>query len=407
MNSFGSSIKIAFRALKAHQGRAILTLLGIVIGIGLVVIVMSAGNAIRGFVIGQVESFGSDIINVEIRVPGTQNTVGISVTTLKIGDADAIRQIPNIAQTYAGFLSQAAVSSNGITKKSMIFGASATFPEVDAITLTSGRFYTEQEDAGLARVVVLGSDVAESFFGDADPVGESVRINSASYRVIGVIEKRGAAGFFDRDNIVMMPIRTVQKVIAGVDHVSLIISKMIEPTLDLETKAEIETLMRERHRISDPEKDDFIVHTIDEAKELVGTVLSGIQILLIALASISLVVGGVGIMNIMYVSVSERTYEIGLRKAVGANNKDILMQFLSEALVVTVIGGVLGVLFGMMASYAVALIARAQGFDWSFVISWQSIALSVGFSLAVGLLFGLYPARKASKLSPIVALRYE
>jgi ABC-type antimicrobial peptide transport system permease subunit len=247
----------------------------------------------------------------------------------------------------------------------------------------------------------------DSFFPDSNPVGQTVRMNGASYRVIGVVEKRGSAGFFDRDNMLFMPLKTLQKLIAGVDHVTFISGKLINPSRSMETKEDIEILMRERHRIDNPEKDDFVVRTIDEAQELIGGVVSGIQILLVALASISLVVGGIGIMNIMYVSVSERTFEIGLRKAIGARTKDILTQFLIEAIVVTLLGGIIGILVGVGVSFLVAQVAVSQGFAWQFVISPQSILLSVSFSVVVGLIFGLYPARKASKLAPIVALRYE
>jgi ABC-type antimicrobial peptide transport system permease subunit len=283
----------------------------------------------------------------------------------------------------------------------------AGYPFVDILPIEDGRFFTDQENAGVARVVVIGNGMKDSFFPDSNPVGQTVRMNGASYRVIGVVEKRGSAGFFDRDNMLFMPLKTLQKLIAGVDHVTFISGKLINPSRSMETKEDIEILMRERHRIDNPEKDDFVVRTIDEAQELIGGVVSGIQILLVALASISLVVGGIGIMNIMYVSVSERTFEIGLRKAIGARTKDILTQFLIEAIVVTLLGGIIGILVGVGVSFLVAQVAVSQGFAWQFVISPQSILLSVSFSVVVGLIFGLYPARKASKLAPIVALRYE
>jgi len=407
MSKIISSIQSAIGALFIRKGRATLTILGIVIGIALVIIVMSVGNAIRSFILSQIESFGSDVVNVEVRVPGTENTVGIAVTTLKASDGEAIGQLPDFSATYSGVINQAVVAANGVTKKSMLFGVSADYPYVDSLPIESGRFFTNQEDLGISRVALIGSSVRESFFPDTDAVGEYIRINGANYRVLGVIGPRGSAGFFDRDSIVFLPLRTLQKLIAGVDHVSFISGKLVNPTKSAEAKIAIEELMRERHRISDPEKDDFVVRTVDEAQELVGGIIAGIQILLVALASISLVVGGIGIMNIMYVSVSERTFEIGLRKAIGARNKDILMQFLIEAIVVTILGGVIGIILGVGVSYIVSLVAQHQGFAWKFVISPQSLLLSVGFSVAVGLLFGLYPARKASKLEPIVALRYE
>ncbi len=407
MNNLIRSITAAITSLFARRGRAALTVLGVVIGIALVIIVMSVGNAIRAFIIGQINSFGSDVVNVEVRVPGTQDTVGIEVTTLKAADAAAIGQLPNFSAVYAGMLNQAVIAANGVSKKSMLFGVTAEYPYVDTVPLETGRFFTKSEDDSVGRVVVIGSGVRDSFFPDQDPVGETIRINNIGYRVAGVVKPRGAAGFFDRDNIVFMPLRTLQKLIAGVDHVSFISGKLIDVGRVDETKGDIELLMRDRHRISDPDKDDFVVRTVDEAQELVGGVISGIQILLVALASISLIVGGIGIMNIMYVSVSERTFEIGLRKAVGARNRDVLLQFLIESIVVTLIGGAIGIVLGGIVSFIVAQIAQSQGFLWEFVLSWQSIALSVGFSVVIGVLFGLYPARKAAKLAPIVALRYE
>jgi len=398
---------MALTAIQVHKARSVLTIIGVVIGIALVIVVMSAGNAIRSFIIGQVQSFGSDVIGVEIKVPGTNNPVGVEITTLKLSDMEAIRKIPNIKNIYAGILSQAVVAHQGLTKKTMLFGVSAEYPLVDDAPLKEGRFFTDREDKGLARVTTLGPELKESLFGDQEAIGENVTIDGLSYRVIGIQEARGAAGFFDRDNIAYLPIKTVQKLIDGIDHVSFISASMHDPDQGTETRLLIENIMRERHKIIDPTKDDFRAYTIDEAVELVDVVLNAMQVLLILLASISLVVGGVGIMNIMYVSVSERTYEIGLRKSIGARNKDILYQFLAESVVLTLIGGVLGIALGIALSYVISVFANQQGFGWDFIISLESIFLAVSFSVLVGAIFGLWPARKAAKLSPIDALRYE
>lgn len=398
---------MAVTALKVHRARSILTILGVVIGIALVIVVMSAGNAIRSFIIGQVESFGSDVIGVEIKVPGTNNAIGIQITTLKLDDMEAISRVENIKNIYAGSISQAVVAHAGLTKKTMLFGVSAEYPLVDDAPLQDGRFFTDREDKGIARVVTLGPSLKESLFGDEDAVGQNITIDSLSYRVIGVQKARGAAGFFDRDNMAYLPIRTLQKLIDGTDYITFMSATMNDPDRGDETKVLLEDIMRDRHRITDPEKEDFRVYTVEEAVDLVGTVLSAMQILLILLASISLVVGGVGIMNIMYVSVSERTYEIGLRKSIGARNKDILYQFLAESVILTIIGGIIGIILGIILAYVISLVARQQGFGWDFIISAQSILLGVGFSVLVGAVFGLWPARKAAKLSPIEALRYE
>ena len=221
------------------------------------------------------------------------------------------------------------------------------------------------------------------------------------------MESKGSAGFFDMDSLVYIPLKTVQKKIMGVDHVLWIIGQTIDNSIAETTAEEIRWLMRDRHDITDPDKDDFSVTTMTESLEIVGTIILGITWLLIALSAISLLVGGVGIMNVMYVSVAERTFEIGLRKSVGASKKDILHQFLTEAVVITGIGGVVGIFFGVLVSGLIAFGAQYQGLAWTFRISIFSILLSVSFSTAVGLLFGLYPARKAAELDPIDAIRTE
>ncbi|PIR88274.1 MAG: multidrug ABC transporter substrate-binding protein [Candidatus Harrisonbacteria bacterium CG10_big_fil_rev_8_21_14_0_10_45_28] len=407
MNTLITAFKTAISGLKANKGRAILTTLGIVIGIALVIIVMSAGSALEVFIGDQISSFGPDFIEVEIKVPGTMNPVGVTVTTLTQEDADAVFKLPNIKKGYAGVLSQSAVSANSQTKKSFLFAVNSTFPNIDPIEIADGRFFDASEEASLARVVVLGKKIKESLFGQDDAIGKYVRMKNSKYKVIGVAKERGAVTFFDYDELIYMPLKTLQKRMDGINHVSFLISATIDSSKADATKKEVEALMRERHKITDPEKDDFIVTTMADAQEIIGVVLSAIQLLLIALASISLIVGGVGIMNIMYVSVSERTYEIGLRKAIGAKNRSILTQFLMESVVMTALGGVIGIIIGGLIAFLIAIFASAQGFNWPFIISINSILLSVSFSVAIGVIFGLYPARKASKLNPIEALRYE
>ena len=419
MKTIITAFKTALSGLRANRGRTALTVLGIVIGIALVIIVMASGAALEVFITNQISSFGTDFLEVEVKVPGTLNPVGVTITTLTTDDAEAIIEHENISTGYSGMMSQVALTYGGETKKAIIFGVSAEFPEIDPIEIEEGRFYDAQEEASIARVVVLGKKMKEKLFGQSDAVGQSIRVDNARYRVIGVAKERGSMAFFDFDDLVYIPLKTVQKVISGVNYVSFIITSLIDTDKSAETKLDIQALMRERHKIPPPdpdekasffasgEKDDFIVSTMAEAQEIIGVVLTAIQWLLIALASISLVVGGVGIMNIMYVSVSERTYEIGLRKAIGAKNKSIMLQFLTEAVVITGLGGVVGIIIGAIIAFAIAIVAQLQGFDWPFIISLQSILIAVGFSVAVGIIFGLYPARKASKLNPIQALRYE
>jgi len=255
--------------------------------------------------------------------------------------------------------------------------------------------------------VVLGSQVKENLFAESTALGKSVTVDGKKYRVIGVMEEIGSKGFIDMDKNVYIPLRTVQKKIMGINHVLWIISQTKDNSLAESTADEIRFLMQQRHDISSPEKQDFAVTTMGEALDIIGNVGFGINMLLLVLAGISLIVAGVGIMNVMYVSVAERTFEIGLRKAVGATEKDILYQFLAEAILLTLFGGIIGIIVGIGVAYGAALGANYAGFNWAFAIPPSSIFLSVSFSIVVGLFFGIYPARKASKLNPIAAIRKE
>lgn len=400
--------------------RTILTALGIVISIASVIIVISAAQGVKGFLIGQFEQFGSNLIQVETRVPNTGNinsgesqqamAFGTVVTTLTLDDMKAIRRLPNILANYAGQMGQAIATSPTAKKTINIFGVTPSVTDVDEQgIIENGRMFTDEEDASLARVAVLGSEVAHDLFGDQDPVGQVIKLKNKNFSVIGVFEKRGAALFFNFDTVVYLPIQTLQKQIMGIDHVTFITNKYKNKELAPVTAVDIEELLRDRHNIdrADPDKDDFVVQTMDDVASTLDTIIGGFTILLVALAAISLVVGGVGIMNIMYVSVLERTFEIGLRKAVGATRRQILRQFLTEAVLVTCLGGVVGIIFGVSVSYLISLTAGAIGFAWRFVIPLYSVVMAVGFSVACGLVFGLYPARQAANLDPIEALRRE
>ncbi len=412
-------IKTALRQFRRNLSRSLLTGLGIVIGIAAVIIVISAGQGMRGFILAQFNSFGTNILQVETRVPSTGSiesgqsqiaqTTGTVITTLTLDDMMAIRKAPNIRTNYAGLFGQEVIlAPNGNKKTANIMGASATVLEIDTSKVSNGRFYTEEDDSGLNRVVVLGSTIARDLFGDGDPVGQRIKIKQRNFEVIGVMETRGFV-FLDYDSFVYMPVRTLQKQVLGVDYVNFILSQYEDKDKIDGTKADIEALMRERHNIDpqDHDKDDFVVSTSEDIEGVLDTVLGGLTLLLIALAVISLIVGGVGIMNIMFVSVLERTFEIGLRKALGARRKQILRQFLTEAVIITCLGGVSGIIIGVVISLLISFGAASQGFVWPFVVPLYGIVLAVGFSTICGLVFGLYPARRAANLDPIEALRYE
>lgn len=405
----------AWKTITTHRARTALALLGVVIGVFAVVVVTSLGDGVKGFVLGQVESFGSDLIQVEIKIPSTtamssENSTGraqgTQITTLTVKDGEAIDKLGNVAAVYAGTIGQERATYGSIGKRIQLFGTGAAVAEVDSnLVLESGRFFTDEEASSLAQVAVLGSETKDTFFGTGDAVGQSITLKGDKYRVIGVLKERGAVAFLNFDSFTYIPVQTLQKKLLGVDYVQFISVKMIDPSRERETVADIVALLRNRHDIDDPDKDDFSVTSTKEAQKTFSDVLGSLSILLLALTSISLVVGGVGIMNVMYVSVSERTSEIGLRKAVGATSRSILQQFLLEALIITLSGGLIGIILGMLLTLVLGAVFASFGFALPLSFSLQSFFLGVGFSTAVGLIFGLAPAYRAANLTPMEALR--
>ncbi len=415
-----SSIKNSFQLMRANKARTALTLLGLVIGIMTVIIVYAAGEGIRSLVIGQVESFGTDTVYTEIKVPSNKTGTagdnnsnsaiasGVQVTTLTNEDMEKITTLPNIKKGYAAMLSQEQVSYGNELRRAFVLGAGADYIDIDAGSkIEAGRFFSDSEDKSLANVVVVGQGMKTKLFGDSDPVGKTVKIRNERFTVIGVMAPRGAVMFMSFDDYVYVPIRTLQKKLMGINHVSYTVHQLENPALSEETADDIRYTLRERHEISDPIKDDFRVTTMVESLEMLDTITNALTFLLLGIVAISLLVGGVGIMNIMYVSVTERTMEIGLRKAVGASYANILRQFLIEAILITVVGGFIGSVLGTMIAYLMSLAATALGFTWHFSVPAQAYIVAIVFSLVCGIVFGVTPARSAAKLDPIEALRTE
>jgi len=401
---------LAFDSLKRQKSRTILTMLAVSIGIAAVITIMAAGKGVRELIMGQIDLYGAGTINIQAVPPsrgGGGGDIGISITTLKDKDIKTILNHPNISAAYGQVTGQEVVSYNGQIKKVLLLGNGYSAPEIEKSTFSNGRFFTEEEEDSLSAVAVLGFKAKEKLFEDEDAIGKTIYIRGKPFRVIGVFNKRGSAFFLDMDNLIVLPTKTMQKKLLGIDYVSAINAKMVDENKGQATKNDLIELIRENHNITDSSRDDFEINTMAEAVELVGTIADGITLLLVALVCISLVVGGVGIMNIMYVSVSERTFEIGLRKSLGAKKKDILWQFLLEAIFVTVGGGIFGIIIGALVALLVYVLATSFGLRWVYSVSISSIVLSVGFSAFIGLLFGLYPAKKAAALSPIDALRKE
>ena len=390
----------------------------------------SAGDGINSLIVGQIESFGgSDMIETEIKVPSTKKgsgsemqsatnlVMGAQVTTLTLDDMDDINKLTLIEDSYAGIIGQEQVAYKNETYKAMLMGLSASYIKLDKSEIDIGRFFTEAEDKSLSQVVVLGQKIKDTLFGETDPIGKSIKLRKKKFRVIGVLKERGAMMTFDFDNIVYLPVRTLQKKVMGINHVLYMMHKVSDTDRLDEVAEEMRYLLRENHDIAQPTeqqtglfdtgKDDFRVVSMVESMEIMDTVTGAITLLLLAIVAISLIVGGVGIMNIMYVAVTERTAEIGLRKAVGATYADIMMQFLVESVFITVLGGIFGVIIGIIFSWLIAFGAGYAGLDWKFTIPIEAYVVALSFSTFFGIAFGLYPARKAARMDPIEALRSE
>jgi ABC-type antimicrobial peptide transport system permease subunit len=388
-------------------------MLGIIIGVTSVVVIMSVGAGAQGLVLNQVKSLGSNLVGV---LPGKSDdngppasVLGIIVTTLTTEDSEAFvgPEFPYVSASTPYVRGNATFTSGDNQTDANYVGVAASYPLVEEITVANGRFFTAEEDKGVARVAVLGSETAEKLFGDLDPVGRLIKIKRVSFRVIGVVEKRGVSGFQNQDNQIFVPVTTAQKLLLGINYVNFVRVKVSDAQYVDQTIETMKEVLRARHDIDKPENDDFSVRSTNQGLEALTSITNALKFFLAAIAAISLIVGGIGIMNIMLAAVEERTKEIGLRKAVGATNRIITLQFLIETITITFVGGVIGIILGTLISVLVATVARSQGYVWDLVITPSSIILGCSVSIAIGLIFGITPARRASRLSPIEALRYE
>ncbi len=403
-------LKIAYKAIKIHKVRAGLTVLGLLIGVMAIILVMNMGQGFENYLNSQMEMFGTDYLDIEPRVPKSarvsQANSG-SITTLTIKDGEDVGQHPNIRDYYIMQMGQAVATYEDNDKAAMLFGLSAAGFDLYKPKVEYGRPFTDEEDKSLARVAVLGQDIKQDLFEDEDPIGKRMRIGKHNFRVIGIMEEQGQMGPMNMDDMIFVPVRTVQKLIMGSNHIQAIMAYLKDPSQADATAADVEGIIGDNHEITDPDKYDFEVMTTDEIMGIMDQITGAVNLLLMAIAGISLLVGGVGIMNIMYVSVSERTYEIGLRKALGATNSNILWQFLWEAVFLTFVGGLIGVILGTLMTFVSMIAASYAGFDFGNIIQPTGIILGVVFSVIVGLIFGIYPARKAANMEPVDALRHE
>jgi ABC-type antimicrobial peptide transport system permease subunit len=413
-----SSFQQAIRGLTSNITRTALTTLGIVIGIATVIVVLSAGAGFNSFINAQLQSLGTNSITVETRVPpttkalssggggGDAGNLATPITTMKNQDVTDIKRLPNVVDAYGAVIGQKVTAYKNVSKNAMIFGADASRFDIDQSVVAQGRPYTEQENAAAAQVAVLGSTIATDLFGDEDPIGKTLRIGTYNFTVIGVYEKK-ALSLDSSAEQVFVPLQTAQKKLLGIDYLFYILAQARDNSQSEATAEDIRGILRENHNIPNPDKDDFAVNTQAGNLSTFNTILTGITFLLIAVAAISLLVGGVGIMNIMYVVVTERISEIGLKKSLGAKYSDILSEFLIEAILLTAAGGILGIALGAGVSYLISLVANGLGFEWEFSVPLYGIILGVGVSSAIGLVFGVFPARRAAKMDPMEALRHE
>ena len=402
---YKESFLMAWASLIANKMRSILTMLGIIIGVAAVIALVSIGNGVKQQVSDSISSLGSNLLMV---MPGAPRTPGVRPTassqrSLKEGDYKAIAKLDGVAAA-SPFTSNSYVAiyqSNNWT--TTVSGVSPSLQTINNLTMKDGRFITEKNVQNRERVAVVGSTIVKNLFGNEDPVGKDIRVNNIPFKIIGVLESKGNSSMGeDQDDVVYIPYTTAMERVQGVDYLRMVYVSANDDNGINRLQADIENLLRVRHNIKDSNLDDFNIRNMQSIMETMQQTTSTLTLFLGAVAAISLVVGGIGIMNIMLVSVTERTREIGIRKALGATYNVIVTQFLIEAVVISLMGGIIGIIFGIGASQ---LISKFSGM--STVLSIPTIFLSFGFSIAIGLVFGVYPARKAARLNPIDALHYE
>jgi putative ABC transport system permease protein len=405
------SFKTALIGLKTNKSRTALTVLGIVIGITAIIIVMGVGAGAQNLILDQMQGFGANTISIQAgrEASGPSAFMEMMTDSLKQRDVDALKKIHGVTIVSPGVFSMDSVSYGSKTKRASIYGSTDLILKILDLEVDQGTFFDQYHIEQNAKVAIIGAEMKDDLFGFSDALGEKIKIKNNSFEIIGVMGKKGSMMGMNMDEMVFVPYTTAQKYLLGINYFNDGITVQVEnEDIVNDVASEIEYRLRDLHGITDPDKDDFHVVTQEEAMDSISMITSILTALLGSVAAISLVVGGIGIMNIMLVSVTERTREIGLRKAVGATTRDIMVQFVLESIILTVIGGILGIVFGALFSYLAALVlSNSVAEGWRFAMPISAVLLGLGVSATVGLIFGLYPAKQASKKSPIEALRYE
>lgn len=410
-----SAIELALRGVRAKPSRTFLTLLGVAIGVAAVMIIASLGEGARRLITDEISGLGADVIAVQ---PGREPAGFADIAStfysesLDQEDVNAILRkanVPHAVDAQPVVIVPGAVTFETETYYPQIVGGSAAFyEEMFDIHPVDGVMFGEQEIKEKAAIAVIGHTVNEELFGQVSGYGEKISIGDKKFRVTGVLPKLGQVAFAQIDEMVLIPYTTAQTYLLGQTHFNEFIVRVDDPKNVPATERDIEATLRDTHNLEEGEDNDFVIRTPAALMEQVGVILGALTIFLVSVVAIALVVGGIGIMNIMLVSVAERTREIGLRKAVGATNRDVLLQFLLEAMLLTLLGGVVGIVAGGVISYLASVaILQFSNLDWTFVLPLDATIGALLFSVVIGLVFGLYPARKASKKSPMEALRYE